>query len=756
MNKLLNLAAILALFLSAQSSLAQNLKTDSIFSWGKTGWELPADMVSDTEGNFYLCGSFSGEMPIGNTLLKSNGKRDIFLVKFNGQNQLLWARNFGGPADDNAYSLLSIKNDIYLSGAFKETIGFGNEGLKLSGKGPGDLFLAKLSPDGSVIWVKSLLSSAPTGKAFLQPDKEGNVWISGTYTKPVELENFILGNDRLKGIYAACYSPEGTFAGHFYFDSEYDILLNDFATDLEGMLVFGGSFTESLEISNKSLISKGRTDGFLLKLNPKGEALWMENFGGLYEDAIKSLHVDAQGNIYAAGDFKFSMDLGKSFTARQNMDIFLLKYRSDGELTWARQFGTDGNSFNSLTSLELAGANKIFLSGNYRGTIQNSPEIKTPGNSKNAFLARFTMDGEKEWVMASTSPNENKLNIKYDINSGALFFNGFFSEGFKLGEYELRHQNYKDVVFGSLMDCELAPKVNLGPDTTLCYGTPIEARGNFVKYTWNTGHTESFVPVKQTGKYTIKVHDRFGCSSSDTVIIKVLPSPGLKLGPDTSICMGQHLVLNAPEDIPGLLWENGTSLKLRILSQTGNYWLKVTDSLGCSATDTLKLTVHPLPEFELGSDILVKPSNTIELVPALPPGKHVLQWSTGQTTEKIYIRGENIREDCKLGLSIVDSLGCRFSDELKLIPDKSNEFTGTPDDYRLFPNPTKGKFTVYIPVPENVKGIELYDTRGTLIQRIIDLGANPPEMDLGGMAKGTYLIRIIEEKSSRELKVVLE
>jgi hypothetical protein len=239
-------------------------------------------------------------------------------------------------------------------------------------------------------------------------------------------------------------------------------------------------------------------------------------------------------------------------------------------------------------------------------------------------------------------------------------------------------------------------------------------------------------------------------------MIKVLPAPDLELGQDTGICMGQQLVLHAPEEFPGLLWENGTSLKVRVLSQAGNYWLKVTDSLGCSTTDTLKLTVNPLPEFELGPDVLVNPSNLIELRPELPAGKPTILWSTGQTTEKIYIRGETIRQELKLGLSLVDSLGCRFSDELSLIPDKSHGFDRDLKDYQVFPNPTRGKFHVYIPVPEKVKGIELYDTRGTLIQRIKDLSAYPPQMDLGGMAKGTYLIRMIEEKGSRELKVVLE
>jgi hypothetical protein len=62
MKKLLYPAAVMAFLCQSLNSEFQNFKTESIFNWGKFGWELPAVMVADDEVNYYISGSFSIEM----------------------------------------------------------------------------------------------------------------------------------------------------------------------------------------------------------------------------------------------------------------------------------------------------------------------------------------------------------------------------------------------------------------------------------------------------------------------------------------------------------------------------------------------------------------------------------------------------------------------------------------------------------------------------------------------------------------------
>lgn len=757
MNKLLYPAAILALLICAHTLLAQNLKTDSLTNWGKTGWELPSDMVSDTDGNFYLTGSFSGNMIIGNQELKSNGKRDIFLAKFNPENQLLWAKNLGGINDDNAYSLLFTGNKLYLTGSFRKEISFNNGSIQLTGKGISDVFIARLEPDGSLTWARAFSSDAPAQKAFLQPDNSGNIWIAGSYTRPVEAAGIKISKGDNKGIYFASFSPDGNLEKSNYFNSLGNISLNGFLINQKGYFCFAGSFTETLEIGGQSLLSKGKTDGFIAVLNSEGIPLWMKNPGGIFDDQIKCLGQDAEGNIYIAGDFKYRIFVDKEYTAPQNTDILLIKYTPGGETVWVRQFGEKSRSYNTITSIEVAADGRFFVGGTFVGLLQESPGIKSLGNNKNAFLAKYNSNGQREWAIGTQSPGENKLWMKFSPASGSLFVSGYFNKGFKLGDFELNNKESKDVFFGRLVDCDLAPKINLGPDTTVCQGIEIYAKGSFRDYFWSNGQTTQSVKPALPGKYTVLATDRFGCVSEDSINLNLLPAPEFDLGTELAICQGQNKILEGPQGFAAYQWDNGTGHPQRMLAQTGKYWLKVTDSLGCTSTDTLVLTVNPLPEFDLGPDRIVSANETLELEPLLPSGNYKFLWGNGSTEKKLRLQGNSFTRDANIILTVTDQNLCSYTSMVKVNSQNSpgDQVEQIPDNFKIFPNPSQGKFYISASPAETINQIEVYDMRGNLVKRIETVNIWPVEIDLNGTSKGTYLLKIINLKLTRDYKIVL-
>jgi hypothetical protein len=230
----------------------------------------------------------------------------------------------------------------------------------------------------------------------------------------------------------------------------------------------------------------------------------------------------------------------------------------------------------------------------------------------------------------------------------------------------------------------------------------------------------------------------------------------LKLGADTAICQGSYIMLSSPVAEMSFIWEDGTSLKQRILSESGTYWLKVIDSMGCSAIDTFQLNVNPLPAFDMGTDIQLKENEKLEVRPDLPKGKYFYQWSTGQDASEVTIDSKDIRETFSLSLTIIDSLQCTFTDELLVSPPKSFNQGMNYEVYSIFPNPTKGKFVINIPRPDIIKQLRIYDTRGILIRQFNMIFNQPLEIDLSGMAKGTYLLIIQEESDNKEYKIILE
>lgn len=135
------------------------------------------------------------------------------------------------------------------------------------------------------------------------------------------------------------------------------------------------------------------------------------------------------------------------------------------------------------------------------------------------------------------------------------------------------------------------PVVVLDKTNTLCEeSTRILDAGNFSSYLWNTGSTNRTITINQTGKYSITVTDKNGCTGKDfTEINTILPSPTNFLATDTSICSYGDLLLKPNVGFRTYLWNTGSANSFITITQPGEYWLQVTNTEGCSGSDTIRV-----------------------------------------------------------------------------------------------------------------------------------------------------------------------
>ena len=89
------------------------------------------------------------------------------------------------------------------------------------------------------------------------------------------------------------------------------------------------------------------------------------------------------------------------------------------------------------------------------------------------------------------------------------------------------------------------PIVDLGPDTCAKNSFPISAGVDGAFYNWSTGATTKEITPSQSGNYTVTVTYKpgSGCDASDSRVVNIID---FNLGPDTTICSHEELVLAAP------------------------------------------------------------------------------------------------------------------------------------------------------------------------------------------------------------------
>ena len=162
-----------------------------------------------------------------------------------------------------------------------------------------------------------------------------------------------------------------------------------------------------------------------------------------------------------------------------------------------------------------------------------------------------------------------------------------------------------------------------------------EGCGSAVTWTYNPAVVSSAV---QANDSTLAIHFNApwsgyiygsiqGCAAIvDSVYINVLQSPAtLNLGPDTVICPGNTLVLNAHAGYATYQWQNGSADSVFTVTQPGTYAVSVTDACsGAVFKDTVVVLAHPPVPISAGADRIKCNGDTLHL--AAPAGFISYTW----------------------------------------------------------------------------------------------------------------------------------
>jgi hypothetical protein len=194
----------------------------------------------------------------------------------------------------------------------------------------------------------------------------------------------------------------------------------------------------------------------------------------------------------------------------------------------------------------------------------------------------------------------------------------------------------------------------------ICAGGSVTLTGAGAStYVWNNNiiDTVPFVPIV-TNTYVVTGTDVNGCINTASLIISVNALPVILLGPDLIQCDGS-VILDAGNIGSIYQWNTADTSQIIIISTSGSYSVLVTDTNGCINSDTVMLTIHPLPVVSLGADVVQ--CGGVLILDAGNIGS-IYQWNTADTSQIIIISTSG-----SYSVLVTDTNGCINSDTLMAI-----------------------------------------------------------------------------------------
>ena len=130
----------------------------------------------DKNGDYYITGIFFGSAYFGDLILTADpGTQTIFIVKYNKDGKMIWARKNGAAYGESNGICLDGKGHLYLNGLGANGITFENITLT-SPIPPGGMFIVKYDTSGNVIWAKR--ENVKFGRG-IDCDTAGNIFVTG-------------------------------------------------------------------------------------------------------------------------------------------------------------------------------------------------------------------------------------------------------------------------------------------------------------------------------------------------------------------------------------------------------------------------------------------------------------------------------------------------------------------------------------------------------------------------------------------------
>ncbi|MFN0033366.1 MAG: gliding motility-associated C-terminal domain-containing protein, partial [Flavobacteriales bacterium] len=398
-----------------QNSIAQDL-------WLRKAGGTNLDEATDisrvaVDGSYHITGYFSGNCNFNIANLSSYGSSDAFVAKYNEQGEPQWAKKFGSPQADRS---LAVANDnagnTYFCGFFAGSATFGS--ITLNAVDSGDVFVAKLNPQGDVMWAKQAGGNGSDAAVGIALDLQGNVIITGQFRGVASFGAFNLTSMNFSGgspsadIFTAKLDNNGNWLWVEKGSAAGDERPTDVCTDGQGNIFICGQF--SGDITFDAVHTNGiENAGYVVKYNGSGAEQWFSKIAATLVSP-NALRCDAQNNLFVTGEsigqiiFFATNNVVVSTTNLQS--IFIAKYTPTGSVSWAQEDGSD--SYCSAKAISIGPSGEAYITGLFTCVFSEYADELGDGlfNSagyRDVFVTRYSTSGSREWMRQYGGPRND-------------------------------------------------------------------------------------------------------------------------------------------------------------------------------------------------------------------------------------------------------------------------------------------------------------------------------------------------------------
>ncbi len=303
---------------------------------------------------------------------------------------VMWAKTYGGAADDRAFYALPTNDGYLVVGSSKSIVANTTVGLVL-----------KLNENGDADWNKTFLEGWGTELRHAVNLTEGYLLVGNEFFSSGQSCGYVARIDNQGDLLWMKILNEGLTGK----------LLSGIAA-IDGFLVFG--------LSSQNI--GGASSVWAVKLDVRGNVVWSRTYGGSSDSAARSGVLTQNGDYLMAGYTESKGD--------GNYEFYLLELNTNGDIVWNNTYGGEGSQ-------------KAYSIAKTNGGYMVVGDIQLPNSATDAWVLKVDLAGNMLWNKSVGGKDADSAAYVTTSKEGGYLVAGFtFSFGagnrdfwlFKIGD----------------------------------------------------------------------------------------------------------------------------------------------------------------------------------------------------------------------------------------------------------------------------------------------------------------------------------
>ncbi len=262
-----------------------------------------------------------------------------------------------------------------------------------------DGFIAKYNDQGGLQWVQQLRGSSTDRINGIAITDDHSIYITGEFRNTLYYNNDSLVSQGRLDVFVAKLDSSGQFQWAFSAGDIGDDSAHDLDILHNGNLVVTGYFEVALPWGTDTLASTTSRDVFVAGVAPTGVPLWTSALKGPGVDECHSVATDTSNCFYIMGSFRDVLYVNGGFkNSFGGVDAFLVKYDSVGQLLWAQTMGGPAGDQGRYVAVDAA--QNVVAGGwvNNSFAIEGTLTYLTGEREEDAFAVKYASDGRLIWA----------------------------------------------------------------------------------------------------------------------------------------------------------------------------------------------------------------------------------------------------------------------------------------------------------------------------------------------------------------------